>query len=130
MKYAWIEDNRIRDLTPSDPFSWHHPDIAKFYNTQVPDEAENGDFWENGQLKKPENLPPAPFVPPPKEWNQSDFRNNMTISEKVSWDNDSYPEVITVKLELPKEKDDAQQLVDLLLSKSIISQATANKIMQ
>lgn len=131
MKYAWIENGRIRDITPTDPFNWHHPDVAKFYDTQVPDEAKNGDFWENGQLK--------PFVPPkfesqnnvnPRVWGKSSFRDAMTIAEKTKWDNDLDPEIVTVKLELPKERVGAQELVDFLVAANVISQQTAQKIME
>ena len=132
MKYAWIEDRRIRDMTPTDPFSWHHPDVAKFYDTQVPDEAENGDFWdEPGMLRKqPKPEPPPPAPPAPRQWTADDFRSGMSLAEKVKWDNDSTPEVKTVKAELPKEEAGAQELVDFLVASGVISQATADKIME
>jgi hypothetical protein len=62
MKFAWIENDRIRDVAPGNPAELYHPDIAKFYDTEVPDNAQNGDGWVNGQLVKPE--PPAPVEPP------------------------------------------------------------------
>lgn len=62
MKFAWIENDRIRDVAPGNPAELYHPDIAKFYDTEVPDDAANGDGWVNGQLVKPE--PPAPVEPP------------------------------------------------------------------
>lgn len=63
MKKAWIENDRIRDITPGNPDELYHPDIAKHYDTEVPDDAENGDGWVEGQLVKPE--PPAPVEPQP-----------------------------------------------------------------
>lgn len=54
MKYAWIENDRIRDIAFGDPSNLYHADVAKFYDTEVPDEAENGDGWVNGQLIKQE----------------------------------------------------------------------------
>ena len=62
MKYAWIEDNRIRDIAHSEPFEIYHPDVAVFYDTEVPDDAVNGDGWVDGVLVKP-----APYVPPVPE---------------------------------------------------------------
>lgn len=59
MKFAWIEDNRIRDIAPGNPAEFYHPDVAVFYDTEVPDEAENGDGWVDGVLVKRE-----PFVLP------------------------------------------------------------------
>lgn len=70
MKKAWIENERIRDVAPGNPEELYHPDVAKLYDTNVPDDAENGDGWVNGTLVKPvvpEPVdPPAPVVVPPK----------------------------------------------------------------
>ncbi|MFD0669729.1 hypothetical protein ACT80S_18565 [Ramlibacter sp. MAHUQ-53] len=63
MKLAWIENDRIRDIAPGNPAELYHPDIAAYYATEVPDDAENGDGWVNGQLVKP--APVAPVVEPP-----------------------------------------------------------------
>lgn len=65
MPKAWIENDRIRDIAPGNPDELYHPDIAKHYDTDVPDEAENGDSWVGGQLIKPEPaqpIDPAPLV--------------------------------------------------------------------
>ncbi len=48
----------IRDIAPGLPSEWYHPDVAVFYDTEVPDDAENGDGWVDGVLVKPE-----PYVP-------------------------------------------------------------------
>lgn len=80
MKYAWIENQKIRDIAPGNPEQFYHPDIAKLYNTQVPDDATNGDGWVNGQLIKPE---PIVFEPEPRRWSKDDVRNNLSLSEKV-----------------------------------------------
>lgn len=53
MKLAWIQDDRIRDIAPGEPADWYHPDVAVFYDTEVPDDAENGDGWVDGVLVKP-----------------------------------------------------------------------------
>lgn len=128
MKWAWIENARIRDICHGDPNECYHPDVAKFYDTQVPDNAANGDGWVNGALVKPE--PPAPPPPPPRQWTADDFRKAMSLSEKTKWDNASAPEVVTVKAELPKEEAGAQELVDFLVASGVISQASATKIME
>ena len=128
MKYAWIENNVIRDVAWTDPSEIYHPDVAKFYDTQVPDDAANGDGWVNGALVKPE--PPAPPAPAPRQWTATDFRSGMSLAEKVKWDNDSAPEIITVKAELPKTEEGAQELVDFLVASNVISQASADKIME
>ena len=126
MKYAWIENGKIRDVAHSNPSEIYHPDVAVFYNTQVPDNAVNGDGWVSGQLVKPE--PPAPAPPAPRQWTANDFRTGMTLAEKTKWDNDSAPEIKTVKQELPKELAGAIELLDFLVGAGVISQATADKI--
>lgn len=59
MRKAWIIDGVIKDIAHSEPTEIYHPDVAVFYDTEVPDDAENGDGWVDGVLVKPE-----PYVPP------------------------------------------------------------------
>ena len=87
MRKAWIENERIRDIAPGDPGALYHPDIAKFYDTLVPDDAANGDGWVNGQLVKPE--PPAPVTPEPAapvypKVSPVEFKLLFTSPERVS----------------------------------------------
>ena len=128
MKKAWIENNQIRDIAQGDPFLTYHPDVAKFYDTDVPDNAVNGDGWVNGALVKPVPTPPAP--PAPRSWTVTDFRTGMTLAEKAKWDNDSAPEIVTVKLELPQELEGATELLDFLVGATIIGAATKTKILK
>lgn len=53
MRKAWIENDRIRDIAHSEPTEIYHPDVAVFYDTEVPDDAVNGDGWVDGILVKP-----------------------------------------------------------------------------
>jgi hypothetical protein len=128
MKWAWIEGDKIRDVAHSDPNDIYHPDVAKFYDTQVPDDATNGDGWVNGQLVKPEPPPPAP--PPPPTWTAEDVRLGLSLAEKVKWDNDTVPEVKTAKLEItgavPEVK--IKEVLDFLVASNVISQASADKV--
>ena len=66
MKKAWIENGRIRDIANGNPDDLYHPDIAKHYDTDVPDDAANGDGWEGGVLIKPEPQEPQPVAPQPE----------------------------------------------------------------
>ena len=126
MKYAWIENDRIRDIASGIPSECYHPDVAQFYSTEVPDDAENGDGWVSGALVKPEYVAPTPA---PRQWGESDFRAGMTLAEKTKWDNNSAPEIVTVKQELPKELEGATELLEFLVSVNVISQASADKIL-
>lgn len=133
MRKAWIEDDRIRDLAPgSDPFDWYHPDVAKFYDTEVPDNAENGDGFKNGVLtKRPVSPPPPPVPPAPRTWTADSIRAGMTLGERVKWDNNSAPEIVTAKVEMaaPQELAHTTEVLDLLLVANLISQATKDKIL-
>ena len=132
MKYAWIENEQIHDICQGgNPADCYTPNVAAYYNTLVPDEAQNGDGWVDGQLvPKPVSPPPPPPEPAPRKWTAENFRNGMTLAEKVKWDNDSAPEIKTVKAELPKELAGATELLDFLVATNIISQASATKILE
>jgi hypothetical protein len=129
MKYAWIENGKVRDVAHSDPSKIYHPDVAVFYDTLVPDDAANGDGWVDGQLVKPEPPPPAP--PPARTWSASDVRNGLTLAEKVKWDNNSAPEIVTVKAELTGSKEVAEvtELLQFLVDTNVISQASMDKVL-
>lgn len=87
MRKAWIENDRIRDIAPGDLDALYHADVAKLYDTEVPDDAANGDGWVNGQLVKPE--PPAPVEPPepvatPPKVSPVEFKLLFTSAERVA----------------------------------------------
>lgn len=130
MKYACIENEKIRDVAHSNPAEIYHPDVAVFYDTQVPDDAANGDGWVNGQLVKPEPAPPAP--PAPRTWTANNFRTGMTLVEKVKWDNNSAPEIVTVKSELsaPQELAATTELLQFLVDTAVIAQASMSKVLE
>lgn len=64
MKKAWVENGNIRDVCPGNPLELYHPDIAKFYETDVPDDAQNGWIFENGQWVVPPVIAPQPTPEP------------------------------------------------------------------
>ena len=132
MKKAWIENSAIRDIAQGNPAEIYHPDIAAFYNVDVPDDAENGDGWVNKKLVKrviPDVVEPEQAA---RTWSVSDIRAGLTLSEKVKWDNDSAPEVKTVKTEMTSSKElaDVTELLTFLVDATVISQASMNKILQ
>ena len=127
MKYAWIENGKVRDVAHDEPSKIYHPNVAVFYNTQVPDDAANGDGWVNGALVKPVVIEPTPA---PRQWTADNFRAGMTLAEKTKWDSDSAPEIKTVKAELPKELVGATELLDFLVASSVIAAATKTKILE
>jgi hypothetical protein len=103
MKYAWIENTIIRDLTTGDPLDVFHPDIAKLFDTQVPDEAEPGDTFRDGVLTKkliPEpvipELPELPaFVPPTVSAIQ--YKMLFTSAERIASKKSTDPVIIDLQ---------------------------------
>lgn len=130
MKWAWVENDVIRDVAHDTPSEIYHPDVAALYTVQVPDEACNGDGWVKGQLVKPD-VPEV--IPPvfPRTWDCEAVRAGLTLSEKVVWDTDGKPEVVTAKLEFatPLLHDDAKSVLDFLVASDVISQASEDKIL-
>ena len=51
MKYAWIENNKIRDIVEVDPFTIFHADVAKNYSTKVEDNVEDNAELVDGVLR-------------------------------------------------------------------------------
>ena len=100
MKFAWIENDHIRDICHGDPALCYHPDVAAHYTTQVPDNALNGDGWVNGQLVKPEPFVPPTPEPAPRTWTAADIRASLTLAERVKWDSDASGAIKTAKIEL------------------------------
>lgn len=87
MKKAWIENGRIRDICPGNPDDLYHPDVAKFYTEDVPDEAANGDEWNGVTLAKPVIPDPVPVEPPapvPPKVSPVEFKLLLTAQERVA----------------------------------------------
>lgn len=127
MKYARIINSIAVDTRDTSPENYFTPNIVAEFVT-VPDQVEDGWSKATGDWIAPPPVIPAP--PPPRQWTADDFRKAMTLTEKTKWDNDSAPEVVTVKAELPKDEAGAQELVEFLVASSVIAQATADKIME
>ena len=129
MKFAWIENNRVRDVCHGDPALCYHPDVAAFYNTELPDDAANGDGWVNGQFVKPAPIPPAP--PAPRTWTAADIRAGLTLSERVKWDNDGAPEIVTAKQEMAsaQQLEHTTEVLQMLVDAAVISQASMTKVL-
>ena len=130
MKYAWIENNQIKDICQNDsPEKCYTSNIAANYNTQVPDEANNGDDYINGQWS-PAPVPPEP-LPAPRKWNTADVRSGLTLSDKTKWDSDATPEIVTAKAEFqtPQELAYTTELLDYLVASQSITEASKTKIL-
>ena len=127
---AWIENEQIRDIAHSDPFEIYHSDVAKFYDTDVPDDAVNGDGWVNGQLVKPVISEPEPYIPDPIIA-LDQIRINLSFSEKAKWDNNKTDEIVTAKIEFinPLSIPRATEVLQFLVDSGSISQESMDKIL-
>jgi len=55
---AWIENGRVRDIAQGNPQDNYHPDVAKLYDTEVPDGTVSGATLVAGVWTNP---PPPPI---------------------------------------------------------------------
>lgn len=75
--------------------------------------------------------PPREPEPQIKFYSEEEFRSAMTILERVKWDNNDKPSVVTVKLDLQNRQVNDTNVVDycdILVSDGIISTDTKTKI--
>jgi len=87
MKKAWIENSTIRDIAQGDPAAIYHPDIARLYDTDVPDEAQNGDSYSDGVWTAkpvPEPVVSEPVAPTPPKVSPVEFKLLFTAQERVA----------------------------------------------
>ena len=129
MKHAWIENNVVRDIAPGEPSQFYHPDVAKFYDTAIPDDVELGAAMIDGVWVNP--APPP--LPPESEpmWDVEKVRGGLTLMERVNWDNDATPFIKTAKVEFsrPRNQGDTVNILDLLVQSGDISQASRDAIL-
>lgn len=86
-KYAWLESTTIRDICNGDPGSLFHPDIAALYDTEVPDEAMQGDTFEDGVLTPkpiPEPVEPVATVVVPPKVSVIEYKMLFTSAERIA----------------------------------------------
>lgn len=129
MKYAWLDHTIIRDLAPGNPAELYHPDVARHYDTLVPDDAANGDTFANGVLTK--RPVPAPVADATVYWSVADIRPQLKLVERVRWDNDKSDEIKTAKIELanPAKLAHTTAILDMLVASADISAATKTAIL-
>ena len=90
MKYAWIENNKIRDIVNADPFTVFHADVAKNYNTKVEDNVEDNaelvdGVWVNPVTPEPDSdyVIPEPEKVYPKV-SPLEFKMLFTAQERIA----------------------------------------------
>jgi hypothetical protein len=130
MKYAWIENERVRDICEGgNPADCYTANVAVYYDTLVPDEAKDGDGYVDGQWIP---APPLPTPPaPPQTWNDTGVRNGLTLADKTRWDNNDTQEIVTAKIEFqtPQELPYTTELLAYLVASNSISQTSMDQVL-
>jgi len=132
MKYAWIEDDKVRDICPGHPDQHYTPDIAAFYNTEVPDDTLIGAVLIGGSWVYLVPEPIAYTLPVlPRFWTMADVRAGMSLMERVKWDNDDSRVIKTAKIELlnAPSLEAIRPVLQMLVDSGDITQETMDKVL-
>ena len=100
MKKAWIENNTLRDIAQGDPTAIYHPDIARLYDTEVPDEAQNGDSYVDGVWTAkpvPEYVAPEPAAPVPPKVTVIEYKMLFTSQERIAAKASTDPVIVDLR---------------------------------
>lgn len=100
MKKAWLENTIIRDIAPGDPTKLYHPEIALYYDTDVPDDAERGDTFSEGVLTKKvvlEAPPIEPVVVKPPKVSVIEYKMLFTSAERIAVKASTDPVIIDLQ---------------------------------
>lgn len=129
MQHAWIENDMVRDIAPGEPTEFYHPDVAKFYDTLIPDDIERGATLVDGMWVNP--APPPSLPEPEPMWDADKVRSGLTLMERVNWDSDATPFVKTAKVEFSalRNQHDTTSILDLLVQSGDISQSSRDNIL-
>jgi hypothetical protein len=132
MKYAWVQDERVRDICPGHPDQHYTPEIAALYNTQVPDETRMGSVFMGGSWVY--LVPDSPYIEPPplpRFWTMADVRAGMSLMERVKWDNDDSKVIKTAKIELQQSPnlEAIRPVLQMLVDSGDIAQETMDKVL-
>lgn len=135
MKHAWIENDKVRDVAPGDPYQFYHPDIAAFYSTLIPDDIQMGATWDGEKWVNQIILPPIDqfreeVLNPPRRIGVAELREAMSLAERVKWDNDMSPTIKTAKIELAFSKlvSEVRPVLQMLVDAGDIGQATVDAL--
>jgi hypothetical protein len=131
MKYAWIENDMVRDICSGHPDQHYTPEVAAFYNTQVGDDIQMGAMLIGGTWTNP-IAPPALERPVlPRLWTANDLRSAMTLLERVKWDNDESNIIKTAKIETASAQtlEMIGPVLQMLVDSGAITQATMDKVL-
>lgn len=123
-KWARMLTGVVIEVTDVDPEGRYEPSIEW---VEVPDEARPLSKFLDGEWTHPPE--PQPVVEE-RQYSADDVRSALTLAERVKWDNNSSPEIKTVKIELssPRNKVDTLAVLQLMLAAGDVSQESVDKL--
>lgn len=86
-KFAWVENDIIRDVCAGDPAKLFHPDVAAHYSTQVGNQVEKDWRLVNGTWTAPEPIVidvTAIEIPTSPVLTVNEFKLRFTSQERVA----------------------------------------------
>ena len=104
---------------------------GEVFNTIVADEVESlRDQYDSIELVVEETNEPS-ITDVVKMISTDNIRANLTIEERVKWDNNLSPSVVTAKIEfaMPKTVEEATEVLNLLVASNVISEQSKDKIL-
>lgn len=81
---AWIENNRVREICKGEPSELYHPDIAKNFDTDVPDDVKVGVELIDGEWVNPAPIEPVEPEIVYEKVSPIEFKMLFTMSERLA----------------------------------------------
>lgn len=131
MKFAWIENNQVRDICPGNPQELYTAEIAALYTTGIGDDVQRDAKLVNGVWMNPPEVEPLPPMLDPRTWSAAQVRSKLTLAERVKWDNDKSDAIKTAKIEFAGHPEEAhtREVLQLLVDSGDISTSTMQAIL-
>ena len=88
MKYAWAENDTIRDICHGNPQELYTPEVAAHYTTEVGDDIVSGATWDGSKWVNPPAPVPVPPTPPVQQYATTmtpiEFRLLFVSAERIA----------------------------------------------
>lgn len=123
MRYAVIENNLVVNVILADlEEAQNHLDWVLTETALIGDQYDGTNFSPVRELQ----TPPLP----PQVWTIDDVRNNLSLTERVKWDNDKTELIKTAKIEFsyPRILEDTEEILQMLVDAGDISSSSMTKI--
>lgn len=123
MRYAVIENNTVVNVILAESNeAQNHSDWV------LTETALIGDQYDSVNFNPVRELQISPL--PPQTWVIADIRNNLSLAERVKWDNDKTETIKTAKIEFsnPRVLEDVEEILQMLVDADDISSSSMTAI--